>query len=521
MLIALSTLACQPDDAPVEVAERGSVPDFDAPAPVLKRLTQEQYRNSVDDLFGEGLVLPTLEPDQEIEGLIALGSGVTSISPYGVEQYEAAAYSIAEQVMTDRPEMALVCQPDDVDDAACAESSIEELGRRVWRRPLSAEESEVLVDLILVASETLDDFDSGYEFGIAALLQSHNFLYRSELGVDGAYTDWEMASRLSYFLWNTTPDEELLLAADAGELRDDAGLSAQVDRMLADERARDGLRNLFAELWSLYDLDDLSKDPTLFLHMSDQVGPSAREETLLGVEYLAFDLDDPYRELFTTRRTFLDHTMSALYEVQAPSRDGFGMTELPKETGRRGFLGQASFLALQAHPVSTSVTKRGQFVRERILCHVIPPPPSDVDTSIPEASESEPTMRERVARHLEDPTCATCHQITDPVGLGFENFDGIGRWRDEENGYTIDASGDLDGDAFADAWELGASVANHRDLGACLVERTTQYATGHVDQDRELMSWHEEGFEISDQSLLFLLRDVALSPAFRELGEVE
>jgi len=518
----LLLLACNGEPEPLdEVLERGEVPAFDAPAPVLRRLTQEQYTNSLDDLFGEGLVLPKLEPDIELEGLYALGAAVTSASPYGVEQYESAAFSVAEQVMAERSDLALSCEPEGLDDEACASQSLGELGRRVWRRPLTQGELDVLVDLVLVASETLEDFDAGYEYGIAALLQSPHFLYRIEGGSDGAYTDWEMATRLSYFLWNTTPDEELLLAAEAGELTDDAGLAAQVDRMLEDERAQDGVRNLFAELWSLYELDELSKDPTLFLHMSDQVGPSAREETLLGVEHLVFDLDGDYTTIFTTRTTFLDRTMAALYEVPAPEREGFGETELPKEGGRRGFLGQASFLALQAHPVSTSVTKRGQFLRERVLCHIIPPPPSDVDTSIPEASDAAPTMRERVARHLEDPSCASCHEITDPVGLGLENFDGIGRWRSEENGVAIDPSGDVDGDAFATAWELGGVIAAHPDLGPCLVERTTQYATGNVSQSRELMNWHEDGFEIEGNRVLFLLRDVALSPAFRQVGGVE
>ena len=508
-----------------EARDRGPIPEVEAREPVLKRLTQEQYRNSVDDLFGEGLVLPSLEPDIEIDGLIAIGSASTTISPYGVEQYEAASFDIAEQVLADdaRRSTALVCEPASVDDTACIDEAIADLGWRVWRRPLTDEEVLRHADLVVEAGTTLEDLDAGLTFGVAAMLQSPNFLYRVELGDGEAYSNDEMATRLSYFLWNTTPDDELLRAAADGELTDDELLADQVDRMLADDRARQGVRNLFSELWSLHDLEDLSKDPYVFPHMTDEVGPSAKEETLAGVEYLTFETDEPYCDLFTTRRTFVDRTLAAIYEIPAPEREGFGMTELPADGQRAGLFGQVSFLATQAHPVSTSVTRRGIFVRTDVLCHTIPPPPAGVDTSIPEPDEDAATMRDRVARHLEDPACASCHEITDPVGLALENFDGIGRWRTTDNGATIDASGDIDGATFDDAEGLGEVVAAHADLGPCLTERVFSYANGQavVPASTDLVGWHAEGFDIDDQDVLGLLRDVALGPGFRSVGEVE
>jgi len=265
------------------------------------------------------------------------------------------------------------------------------------------------------------------------------------------YDDWEMATRLSFFLWNSIPDQELLQAAQAGDLVSDAGLQGQIDRMLADPRAIEGVRNLFTEMLHLDLLDDLSKDPTVYTYMSDTLGSSAREESLQDIQSLVFDDDGSYLDLFTSQQTHVDRTLAALYNIPAPSPDGFGTVTLDPAGGRRGFLGQAAFLALNAHAVSTSATRRGIFVREVLLCQQIPDPPANANTAIPEVSADAPIMRDRIAEHLADPFCASCHSLTDPIGLGFESFDGIGRWRSTENGATIDPSGTLDGVDFADA----------------------------------------------------------------------
>lgn len=522
MLVLLALLACDPgpERAPVT---RGEAPTVAPPAARLKRLTAVQYGNVMTDLFGDGVLLPSsLDPDQRIEGLFAVGSAYTTISSYGVEKYEGAAYDIAEQVMDDETLRAtwVPCAPTALQDDACAEQALAALGRRAWRRPLAADELSALVSVSAEAAVALGDFHDGLEYGFAGILMSPNLLYRVELGDGVAYDDWELATRLSFFLWNTAPDEELLAAAERGELSTDEGLQAQVDRMLADPRAVEGVRNLFSEMLHLDELDDLSKDPTVYTYMSDALGASAREETLQGVQALVFDDDASYLDLYTTQRTFLDRTLAALYDVPAPEREGFGEVWLDEGQGRRGFFGQASFLALNAHAVSTSATRRGIFVREVVLCQVIPDPPADANTAIPEVSEDAATMRERIAVHLEDPFCASCHQLTDPIGLGFENFDGIGRWRTTENDATIDPSGELDGAAFQDAWTLAEAVADHPSTGPCLSRTVLQYATGAVadELDDDLEQWHAEGFGQAGHRVLWLMRNVALSPAFRGAG---
>jgi len=530
----LSLTGCAADKTGAPSPDEARAPmEIELPEPTLRRLNQTQYRQAIHDLFGDHIVTPTsLEPDETIDGLQAIGSAVTTISPRGVEQYEQAAFDIAAQAL-DTPrhrEALLPCLADTDFPDPCLEGFFREFGPRIWRRPLTDLEVDRMTGLSRRSAAFLGDDYDGFEFGIAAMLQSPNFLFRVELGepdpdAPGAFrfTDHEMATRLSFLLWDTIPDEALLAAADAGELTTDEGLEQQVDRMLGHDRVEQGIRAAFTDMYGLYSLDALNKDPTVFTHMSPEVGPAAREETLLGILHLVLDQDGDYRDLLTTRTTFLDRRLASIYAVPAPVWDGFGITAWPEEHGRRGLLGQVSFLAGHSHAVASSPTLRGKYVQEVLLCHTIPPPPADVDTSIPEPVEGQVTMRDRVAKHLEDAYCAGCHRITDPIGLGFENFDGLGHWRSREYGERIDASGELDGATFDDAWGLARRIAEHEDLPNCLVETVLSYASGRTltDGEEDAVRYHGEGFAAEDYRVLALLKDVALSPAFRHTGGVQ
>lgn len=515
-----------PDDTGDAPVVRGDAPDAAPPPSSLKRLTTAQYRHAMRDLFGPDLVLPArLEPDERIDGLFAVGAANTTISSYGAERYAQAAYDVAAQVLGDETRRArwIDC---DLANETCIEDVLAALGRHAWRRPLAQAELDDLVDIVVDAEAVLESDDDAFAYAMAAVLMSPNFLYRVELGdegdaPEGGYGAYELASRLAFFLWDTVPDAELLDAADDGSLLQDDVLAGQVDRMLADPRATEGVRALFGQMLHLDELDHLTKDPAIFTYLRDSLGQSAREETLRGIEALVFDDDGSYLDLFTTRRTFLDRDLAALYGVPAPAREGFAETMLPADGGRMGLLGQASFLALWAHPVSTSVTRRGVFVREVLLCEEIPEPPAMANTAIPEVSADAPTMRDRIAVHLQNPSCAACHTLTDPIGLAFENFDGLGGWRDKENGVEIDASGELDDATFADAVGAAKAIADHPNTAPCLVQTVLQVATGgtvdHVDE--AWVDWHTTGFVGSGHRVLWLLRDVALSPAFRGVEE--
>lgn len=514
-------LACaSPDSVTESVTPREDAPAVTPAGPVLKRLTRTQYTNAVHDLLGASIVVSDdLEPDAASGGLLVVGGTVNSLSAMGVEQYETSAFAIAEQAIADSTVRATLI-PCTTEDEACTRTTLETFGRRAWRRPLTTEELDRITAIATTTATTLGTWDQGIEYGVAAILESPHFVYRVEIGENGQYTSLEMATRLSFFLWNTTPDDELLAAGEAGDLATDAGIDAQVERMLADDRARQGVRTFFDEMFALYELEDLSKDPTIYVHMGAEVGASAREEALSLAEWLTFDEDGDYRDFYTTTTAFVDPKLATIYRVPAPSMDGFAKTELPDDGGRRGFFGSVAFLAQQAHPTSTSPTRRGALIRERIFCTPLSPPPADVDASIPEPSADAPTMRERLEEHMSNPSCSGCHLLTDPIGLGFENFDGLGGWRTTENDTPIDPSGDLDGVYFDDAWGLAQLVHDHTRTGPCLSNTLYQYATAHAatEDEEDLMRWHADGFADNGYRIQWLIQDLAASPGFRQVG---
>jgi hypothetical protein len=510
-----------------------TVPEVDPKPPNLAKLTQEQYRNTVRDLFGKSVVVPGgLEPDTESDGLYAVGASIASVSPLGSERYADSARSIASQIVqsTELFEAVTNCSPDTPDVGPCFKTMIESVGKNIWRRPITESENDALVALGQQASDTLGSYTDGVEYVLSAMLQSPYFLYRVTMGeaLEGdattrPYSNWEMASRLSYFLWNTLPDAELMQAAANGELLADAQLEAHVDRMLADPRARQGVRNFFADWLGLFGLDDLKKDPNIFKHYAPELGAMAREETLRVAEDIVFERQADMRDFLTTRRTFVTGRLAAIYNVPATAAEGFGQIDLPPAGGRVGFLGQVSFLAAHAHPVSTSPTQRGVFVREKLLCQTVPSPPADVNTAIPEVSDEAQSFKQRLMVHMEDPSCAPCHAFIDPIGFGLENFDGVGRYRILDNGIPIDPTGNLDEQEFDGPVELAKALAEHPDYARCIVTKVFSYAMGrHVASgEGALIGYMTRKFNADERRLLILFKTVAMSEAFRLLGEVE
>lgn len=489
-----------------------------APARML-RLTATQYRRAVGDIFGPDIVIATpLAPDLRQEGFLAVGAGRASISARGVELYEDAAFAIAEQAVAPGRRGGW-CTPEQGWDADCARAILGPLARLVWRRPVTAVEVDGLLTIGLQAYDEIGDFYDALVFPIARLLQSPEFLFRVEVGQGGRLTDLELASRLAFFLWNTTPDDALLTAAEGGALATEAGLTAEIDRMLLDSRARVGVRAFFDENFGLDGLQHLSKDPMAYAHASPELGPAAREETLRTIER-AFGEHLDYRTLFTSRETFVNRRLAALYDIPAPIEAGYSRVTLPADGTRAGLLGHASLLNLYAHATGSSATLRGQFVRRAILCGVIPPPPGDVDTSLPESNADAPTLRDRLTTHRENPACASCHDQMDPLGLALERFDGVGRFRVTEGGAPIDPSGEVDGIPFGDARGLGEAVAAHPDLASCLTRRMYRYATGHLETTGEdaLLEVLTARFARRGHAIAGLMRDIALSPGFRQIG---
>lgn len=521
---------CEQDEVPAT-----PTPVLKPAPPALARLTRAQFDNTIGDILGPGLTLPPqLEPDVAFGNLVSVGASVAKVSPRGIELYEEAARSLAAQIAgkSDRVVALGGCITPTAagDTAQCAGQMVDNVGPKLWRRALSAAERATAVAIGVQAAKAIGTDSAAVQYALVYLLQHPSFLYRVELGEPDPthpgsrrLTATELASRLSYFLWDGPPDAELLKVAVDGSLHTHAVLQAQIERMMAHPLARRAGRNFAREWLQLAALDGLSKDPKVYKHYSSDLGASAREETLKLFEHLVFDQDTDLRQLLTTTTTFVDRRLAAIYDIAAQDDQGHYKVELPASAERRGLLGHVSFLAMAAHAVSSSPTLRGIYLRRHLLCDSVPDPPSNLNTALPEPDATAKTMRQRLTTHMSVPYCAGCHRQFDPIGLGLERFDGIGRWRSSDNGELIDATGKLDGTPFWDLGSLGKAVANSPKFRACVVQKVYAYAVGRPISDGELgqLDSLDKGFEASGMRLKALMRDVALSEGFRRVGAVQ
>jgi len=500
----------------------------------LRRLTEPQYRQSIADIFGADIkVIGTFEPDIRVHGLLAEGTTRVAVTPGGLEQYENIARGIANQVIDEQHWPKLVgCAPqkNDSNGANCAAEFFERTGKKLYRRPLQKEEIKSSVNNALTAAKKLGSFQAGVGAALAGMLTSPDFLFRIERTTADAHQAngtsldaWSKASRLSYFLWNTTPDDELLAAAERGDLNNADGLSRQVERLMTSPRFNDGVRAFFDDFLRLDGLTTLSKDSMIYPAFSSRVASDAREQTLRTISDLLVTQRGSYLDLFTTRRFAMNRTLGPLYAVPVASKD-WSFYEFPENDPRRGLLTQVSFLAGHSHPGRTSPTLRGKAIREILMCEEVPTPPANVNFSVVQDVNNPVlrTTRERVNAHLNDEECASCHKKTDPPGLGLEKFDGVGQFRAMENNAAIDATGDLDKTAFNGAAELGAVMAKSPAVASCLVQSTYRYATGHSIEKNEqtTIDYYEQLFLNNGYRFVDLMRAIAQSPDFYSMSAV-
>jgi len=340
------------------------------------------------------------------------------------------------------------CYPQQESEArACAESILTSIARRAYRRPLTDDERDRLLGLYDREREQGRGFEAGIQTGLAYVLVSPQFLFRIEQDPEGVapgeiyrISDLELATRLSFFLWRSIPDDELLDTAIAGRLHEPAVLERQIERMLADPRAA-ALAQDFAGQWLyLRNLRASSPDMYEFPDFDDNLRQSALRETELLFETIVRE-DRPLTELLSADFTFLNERLARHYGVPGIYGDQFRRVPVTDER-RKGILGHASILTLSSYPNRTSPVSRGNYVLTNILGTPPPEPPPDVP-ALPEATGEKLTMRERMERHRADPVCAGCHALMDPIGLVLEHYDGIGQWRTEDNGEPIDGSGGI------------------------------------------------------------------------------
>src|SRR5262245_43809523 len=490
----------------------------------LRRLTEQEYRNSIADIFGKEIeVRGSFEPTLRSNGLAAVSTASLSVTPVGFESFSKMANDIAAQVTDEKYRAKLPCAPKDAKaaDDACTRKILSHYGLLLFRRPLTEVELDNRAGLSRRITEQANDFYAGLRYSVSMLLQLPDFILRSALatpsadGKSGTLDSNSRATRLSFLMWNTTPDAELLRAAGSGELNTSEGLAKQVDRLMASPRLDAGMRAFFDDMLQLDTFDTVSKDSLLYPKWGSGMATSAREETLRTAVGLALHDNADLRDLMTTRQPYIDRKLAGLYRVPFAFTGDWVKYEFSADSGRSGLLTQISMLSMFSHPGRSSPTKRGVALLDIFLCAPTPEPPNDVDFSVVNDDKSPlKTLRERLMAHADNKVCAACHTRSDPIGLSLEGFDTIGGHRTTENGEKIDVSANIEGYSFSGAQGLGQYLRDNPQYPACVARRLYSYSRGVRSWTVNDFPDAYKAFQNSGFRLRALLRSLALSDLF-------
>ena len=498
--------------------------------PGMRRLTETQYRNSIKDIFGDVTLGGRFEPDAREDELVAVGAAKATVTPGGLEQYDRMAMGIAQQIVDpSRRDEYMSCKPADAKapDDACARDFLKRAGSQLFRRPLIDTELSYEVKIAAEGASKAKDFYFGDQLALATLLTAPPFLFvrdQAESDPAGGFrlTSQSKAQRISLLLWGSSPDAELLRASESGELKTQDGLAKQVNRMIASPRFADGVRAFFTDMLQFDEFRAVSKDAALYPNFSAEVVKEAQEQTLRTIVDQLVTRDGDYRNIFTTKDTYITPLLASAYGIRFTGKWGdmqkWQPVTLPASMPEAGILTQISFSALHSSSGKTSPTLRGKGMREVFLCQEIPPPPPDVDFSkFTSADGDKVSVRQAIEMHHANPACAGCHNLMDPLGLALENYDTSGRFRTEDAHQPIDASGALDKVTYKDATGLGQAMHDNPRATSCVATRVYDYAIGRAATANEqqwvkgplLTSWAASGYKISA-----LMRLIALDPGF-------
>jgi len=457
----------------------------------IRRLTRFEYNNTVRDLLGDNSnPADVLPPEEEVAGFNNQAGALTT-SDLLVEQYLKVAESVSARAIGNMDALMEGCDPASQGSDACALSFIERWGRRAYRRPLEQEEVDRLQDVFdwALTDPDLGTFEDGIQILIEVMLQSPSFIYRPEYGSDTPvegdvvpFTSWEMATKLSYMLWNTMPDDELFQAAENDVLLTGEEIAAQAARMLEDDRAKDTIRNFHKQWLLLTQLDSLTKDTSVYPAYNAGLRPLWEEEIQTFIEDVILRGDGSLETLLTADYSFMNEELANFYGDDV--LDPVTGTELQRvqldPTRRAGFLTSAALMATHANLNQSSPVFRGKFVREQLMCNTLPLPPNDLVIEPPELDPNK-TTKEQFEEIGADPSCASCHSLMNPIGFIFEHYDGVGQWRDQQNGKDIDAVGevvqteDIDG-TYDGAIELARALAGSTQVQECVSSQWFRFA---------------------------------------------
>lgn len=457
--------------------------------PILRRLTNTQYNNTVRDLLGDDSRVADQFPTEDFVGGFRNQFQAQNVSPLLAESYAIGAEKLAKSAFRGGDTRGLI--PCKEAEPGCGVKFIRTFGKKAFRRPLTEAEVARYQKLWTTGKA---------QMVLEAMLQSPNFLLRTENGADPSWRPYETANRLSYALWNSMPDAELFRAAEAGELAEISGIEKQARRMLKDSRAKSTIDEFVTE-WLRFDsLLGAVKERSVYAGYSQELAVAMTEETRRLVEHLVWS-NANFMELFSADYAFVSTPLARLYNIPPPSSE-FARVTLPAETERSGVLGEGLFLAATAKPSDTSPTARGLFVREQFLCQEVPQPPPGVNANLPLNSREKPmTNKERLATHLSNESCASCHTLIDPIGFGFEKFDAVGQRReklkivftperkDQGKNETVmldlDTTGSVAGlpnSAFRSPRELGNILAGSAQCQQCVVKQLFRYYSGRHEK---------------------------------------
>jgi hypothetical protein len=449
----------------------------------LWRLTPVQYDNTLRDLFGIDSAFGAGFPADEVVQGFDNAADALLVSPLLADKMQAAAQDVSGKVDLAKLAPCAAAQRDD----ACLRDFVGRFGERAFRRPLESAD----IDRYVKLGKTAADFESGARLVVSAMLQSPHFIYRFELGKQATdrrfeLGDYEVASELSYLLWQSMPDDVLFAAAHEQALHTQAQVQQQVDRMLKLPRAKPVVRAFVFEWLGLGSIRTVPKDTARFPELTSDVRAALANEAERFIDHVMFEQNGSVATLLTSPTTFLDAKLASFYGTTLPamSADAAQPVELASQE-RQGILTLGGTMLAHSRSNDSSPVHRGKLVRERLLCQTMPPPPPGVVVQ-PPPLDPKKTTRERYAAHTSQEPCASCHRLMDPIGLAFEHFDGIGRFRPTDNGLAIDVSGQIIDSLHSDGMFVGTDqlidkLETSSDVRDCYALQWFRFAYGLND----------------------------------------
>jgi hypothetical protein len=498
------------------------------PAP-LRRLTQSEYNNTVRDLLGDTThPADSFPPDQQIGDFTNTATALT-VPPLLAQAYQSAAEQLAGTAVKNQSTL-LPCDPTKVGQDACAQSFIAAFGKRAYRRPLTADEQSGL--FALYQTNVMGaDFTNGIDSVIEAVLQSAPFLYRVEFGATAKaqgnvvpLTSYEMATRLSYLLWGSMPDDALFAAADGDQLVTADQIAGQARRMLADPKAKPAVEQFYAQWLTLNRIPGTAKDPKTYPEYTPTLQADMQQETISFVDWVMWQSDAHLSTLLSSSVSFLNADLAQVYGVTGVTGTAFQKVTMDP-TQRSGLLTQLSLMTLLGKPDRSSPVLRGKFVREHLLCQAIAPPPQNIVITPPPVTPGVST-RQAFGMHDKQEPCHGCHVLMDPIGFGFENYDGVGKWRTTDQGIPVDSSctltgSDVDG-SYSGAVALAHQLAQSQEVADCMAIEWFHYAMGRGDTPEDACSMQstKDTFKAKNFDMKELLVALTQTDAFRYRPEV-